>query len=241
MNCTLTYFQLLIHLKYFSFPFYSFNSVVSFAGDALICVFTPATDPPKFGDPYCARALRCAYALRKVHNSGLSTHIAISCGKITLAVLGGYRDEWTFILNGECLNEMSCCINLADKEEVVVSRPFYELVRHTPNTVVQGKIMKSAHECLLILSINDVPLDDSNETDRTSVLEDNKSLQDAAECFVPFPALAAIYAGTLDYVARLQKITTMFLLLDSYSTIKHRDPKSLQSFFYLLQEVSFGQ
>ena len=30
---------------------------------------------------------------------------------LTLAVLGGYMDEWTYIINGPCLAELSHCID----------------------------------------------------------------------------------------------------------------------------------
>ena len=38
-------------------------------------------------------------------------------------------------------------------------------------------------------------------------------------------------------ILELRQVTTMFLKLDSYNSVEHRDPLSLQSFFYLLQDV----
>ena len=60
---------------------------------------------------------------------------------------------------------------------------------------------------------------------------------EAAEYFVPRPALSAIYSGSLDNISELRQVTTMFLHLDSYSPVIHVDPISLQPFFYLLQQI----
>ena len=60
---------------------------------------------------------------------------------------------------------------------------------------------------------------------------------EAAEYFVPRPALSAIYSGSLDNISELRQVTTMFLHLDSYSPVVHVDPISLQPFFYLLQQI----
>ena len=53
---------------------------------------------------YCLRALQCACELRATKNDNLGTHIAVTAGTLTLAILGGCNEEWTYIINGPCLS-----------------------------------------------------------------------------------------------------------------------------------------
>ena len=54
----------------------------------------------EWGDNYCLRALRCACELRSHRDEHLGTHIAVTAGTLSLAVLGGCMDEWTYVVNG---------------------------------------------------------------------------------------------------------------------------------------------
>jgi hypothetical protein len=63
------------------------------------------------------------------------------------------------------------------------------------------------------------------------------ALLEAAEYFIPLPALRAIYSGSLRSIAELRQVTSLFLHLDSYVTVGDQDPISLQPFFYLLQQI----
>ena len=47
---------------------------------------------------YCLRALQCACELRKRENKHLACHIAVTVGEIKLGILGGYHDEWAYII-----------------------------------------------------------------------------------------------------------------------------------------------
>jgi hypothetical protein len=67
--------------------------------------------------------------------------------------------------------------------------------------------------------------------------EKESALYEAAEYFIPLPALRAIYSGSLNSIAELRQVTTLFLNLDSYLPEKNQDPISLQSFFFLLQQI----
>ncbi|CAM9156298.1 unnamed protein product, partial [Phaeothamnion confervicola] len=49
--------------------------------------------------------------------------------------------------------------------------------------------------------------------------------------FVPTPVLDNVNAGSIDYMAELREVTTMFLRLDSYSPVANRDLCSLGPYF----------
>lgn len=67
--------------------------------------------------------------------------------------------------------------------------------------------------------------------------EKDSALLEAAEYFIPLPALRAIYSGSLQSIAEIRRVTSLFLRLDSYYPEENLDPISLQPFFYLLQQV----
>jgi hypothetical protein len=111
--------------------------VIAFAGDALVCIFPATTDVngAKYKNPFeselvvprtieeaCLQALRCAYGLREHKMHSLSAHYAISCGPIQLAVLGGVNDEWTYLMNGGCIGELTNCIDNAPPQNVVCTK-----------------------------------------------------------------------------------------------------------------------
>lgn len=67
----------------------------------------------------------------------------------------------------------------------------------------------------------------------------SQSIIEAAALFVPRPVLAAVYSESLEHIGELRQVTTMFLSLDSYSPVDHRDPASLQPFFIMAQQALF--
>ena len=248
---------------------------------------------------YCLRALQCALNLRNHRDDHLATHIAVTSGDITLAVLGGYNDEWTYIVNGPCMTELSKCIDAAGPTEVVTTKSCYLQASHKINfdtiheltssssfvsatplnldgnyfrvesitapvataiTVVPtttpsyhhlpthlpplSSISLPNHTSIKPLENNTIPFSLSKPTycllpnDDEEISEEVLSdAIEAAEYFVPYPALNAIYADSLDSLAELRQVTTIFLKLDSYSPIRHENPLTLQPFFLLLQEI----
>ena len=345
---------------------------------------------------HCLRALQCATELKKRENEHLACHIAVTYGQINLAILGGHNDEWSYIINGPCLSELSSCIDDAGPKEVVCSRACYDKAtgvtesqtgennlndnkrrtdlvngllccsgsgnylitsvtaskyqkdrKRTVRTNYQAESTSSSsasssastsiHEIMTTHTYKDRSSDrlssdfdgelegenfkkrklekdriidkkdkdtdkdrdktknnDDDDTnsnkdsdkdrgrdkerdrdrDRDGMNQKNKDkhkeskirrkdhspdnnqskdtldisehcpkvefssrVLEAAEYFVPRPALSAIYSSSLDTISELRQVTTMFLRLDTYSHVLHQDPVSLQPFFLLLQQV----
>jgi class 3 adenylate cyclase len=189
------------------------------------------------GVHYCLRALQCACELRDHKDDNLGTHIAVTSGTLSLAILGGYLDEWTYIINGPCLSELSTCIDDAGVREVCCSPSTYQLALLAGNHMV--KVLPKGDNFLVLSMVETIGSKILGPVQRRIDCYDDEQdkILDALEAFTPFPALNAIYAESLDAIAELRQVTTMFLKLDSYSPLIHQDPLSLQGFFYLLQEV----
>ena len=75
----------------------------------------------------------------------------------------------------------------------------------------------------------------TNNTNTTNTT--NSAVLEAAEYFIPLPALRAIYSGSLQSIAEIRHVTSLFLRLDSYFPEMNLDPITLQPFFFLLQTV----
>lgn len=232
-------------------------------------------------DPYwntecCVRALECAFNLRNHAIASLFTHMAVSYGDMKLALLGGHNDDWVYLLNGECISELSSCISDAKARQVVCTEGCFEEAKRSFSTVEFGggssdngdAEMKEASD----LTLKNVEDDDESESTKKkrhhfrvsrcqssgnylvesiqahkapstdyqrlrNLIQNNSSaVIDASKLFVPRPVLSAIYSDSLDRIAELRQVVTMFLSLDSYSPELHKDPMNLQPFFLIVQE-----
>jgi class 3 adenylate cyclase len=101
----------------------SVDTVIAFAGDALICAFRDTADGISES---CFRALQCAHVLRQHKTAALSTHIGVSCGEMQIALLGGHNDQWCYVMNGECVSQLAACIEDAGSQEVAITEECYE-------------------------------------------------------------------------------------------------------------------
>ena len=60
--------------------------------------------------------------MKKHHTTSLATHIAVTIGELRFAILGGFNNEYSYIINGPCIAELSKCIELAGPRQVVTSK-----------------------------------------------------------------------------------------------------------------------
>lgn len=108
--------------------------MIAFAGDALICVFLDIAPEPgskiddvaRYKASGSLRALQCACVLREYRTSKLSAHLGVSYGEMKLALLGGLHDQWVYLMNGQCVSELSKCIDDAGPMEVAATKACYD-------------------------------------------------------------------------------------------------------------------
>jgi len=131
---------------------YSFRGdVISFAGDAIIVVFP--LDPNDRHDSFveegaakkyqmsicCQRAVECGKILAGFYTNELTAHVGISYGEMSMAKLGGYNDQWVYLLNGACINAISSCVDNATSKEVVVTETVFNNLFSTSADHTSGK------------------------------------------------------------------------------------------------------
>lgn len=111
------------------------------------------------------RALKCANLLCKDDSHHLPTHAAVSYGSLSLALLGGLHDQWVYILTGECVNELSDCINNTKKKEVAATHKCLEVLKQHVEDI--SKVFTITNVDGFALSIVDYSEDVVMEVDRT--------------------------------------------------------------------------
>ena len=104
------------------------GDVIKFAGDAIICVFQPrryaATGKELNIADACSNAVQCATDLAQICTDQLTIHVAVSCGPMCFAMLGGHNDLWESLVSGECLGHLSQCLEDALSKQTVISPCF---------------------------------------------------------------------------------------------------------------------
>lgn len=210
--------------------------VVSFAGDAIICVFMASTNSngELEESACCQSAIQCAVEIKNFTSADLSCHVAVSYGEICFAILGGYNEKWTYLINGDCLTELSEALNDAASKEAVATATC-----HAKANFAEAEIVVEAVPGKDSFKINEV-MKVENEHDESvagvargaSILNFNEMLK-----FVPCPVSASVAAGSFGILSELREVTTLFLKLDSYCRIKHRDLLTLQPFFLGVQKL----
>ena len=108
------------------------GDVMKFAGDALVCVFQPsryvvAGRELTVADA-CSNAVQCATELAQICTAELTIHVAVSCGPICFAMLGGYDNIWECLVSGQCLGHLSQCLEDAGSKQTVVSPQLIEIL-----------------------------------------------------------------------------------------------------------------
>lgn len=110
---------------------YSYGGdVLKFAGDALVCVFqsrryTDSGINLVLAD-ICSNSVQCATELAQICTPHLTIHVAVSCGPMCFAMLGGHNDVWESLVSGACLGDISQCLDDAKSKQTVISQKFVE-------------------------------------------------------------------------------------------------------------------
>ena len=184
----------------------------------------------------CLDAIRCALEPKDLRRDPLSVHIALSFGNMSLGRLGGYNDDWIYLLNGPCLSALAPCIEDASSQQIVMTAEMYEIVCSTLRVeeVVEVEDTPSSNKRLLRLEVKDTYKSIFN---RFAPFQDVGHLIDLSERFVPKPVRDSL--SVFKEIGELRTVTTMFLKLDSYSIETNLDPTTLQPFFSMAQQALF--
>lgn len=208
--------------------------MISFAGDALVCIFRCDESSGLPPEASTKRALTCAFQLKEHYTETLTAHIAISYGQMSFATLGGHRNEWTCLLNGACISELSSCLDDAGPREIVTTETFFQAIQSVLTSEERVMAYQNRHKNRLFKKYKSVAYE-KETISRFNIFPNSDDYIAKVKLLIPRPALGAIEVGTFSSLAELREVTTLFLKLDSYSSDIHNDPVSLQDFFFMVQ------
>ena len=63
-------------------------------------------------------AIQCGLYISKCRIDQTTTHVGITYGRMCAALMGGYHDHYTIVVNGLCIDQIGVCLNNAKSEEV---------------------------------------------------------------------------------------------------------------------------
>eukprot|EP01031_Cornospumella_fuschlensis_P027070 gene27069-32708_t len=246
------------------------GDIIKFAGDAIICVFVHRDVKESLQMGYekgtstissravncfpiiddecgvnvdvCKQAMVCAMMLRDLSTSKLTVHVALSCGKICLGILGGHSDKFECLISGPCLMELSQCLDDTKSKEVAVSAYFAKVVG--PDVLTEfGGLKLGSGNWLLRYAPYYMPTlwTESSEVEEAVVdyviMSSKPEYMRLVNMFVPLPVSLAFESGGLKYLAEIREVTTMFMKWDSYSVDYNSDIITLQTAFVQIQAI----
>eukprot|EP00602_Paraphysomonas_sp_CaronLab_P013173 CAMPEP_0185042570 /NCGR_PEP_ID=MMETSP1103-20130426/42430_1 /TAXON_ID=36769 /ORGANISM="Paraphysomonas bandaiensis, Strain Caron Lab Isolate" /LENGTH=463 /DNA_ID=CAMNT_0027582665 /DNA_START=415 /DNA_END=1802 /DNA_ORIENTATION=- len=210
------------------------GDVISFAGDCLLCVFLP--DPQETTLQGCSlRAVQCGLDITKCVMDGTQTHVAVSAGRMCMALLGGHNYQRKYVMNGSCLESAGTCLSHAGAQELVITGGVLKAV----NGMVMSSLVNKQRDAGEFFKVTHC-FPPGKGVERCWRLPQYDSpggcsLDSMVSC-VPSPVAEAIRFDVLSSIKELRTVTTLFLRLDSYSSTEFEDVKTLQPFFVAMQK-----
>ena len=228
------------------------GDVMKFAGDALVCVFQPnrqsGADRASNVADACSNAVQCATELAQICTEQLTIHVAVSCGPICFAMLGGHENIWECLVSGSCLGDLSQCLEDAASKQTVVSPEIVKSLGKNYRKEINMEQLSSGNYLVIstvkvsslltrkmIKRRGEMLMKDGES--RFVMFPNDDSFLRTIGLFVPMPVTTVLNSGTFDYLAELREVTTMFMSWDSYSHEDHNDLLRLQLYFLAAQKV----
>jgi class 3 adenylate cyclase len=241
------------------------GDIIKFAGDAIICLFTEKKRQVKRRASFVEmivediehtqsensfQAVLCAMSLREVQTDQLTVHVAISCGEICFGILGGYENKWECLVSGECLFELSQCLDDAPSKQVAITQDCLAQLGHSQASQLITEQMPSGNH--LIRGVASQGTQSRQSSPNTSFISLKKAaaprrkkrsvlmysdVVSQIETLIPSNVIQGLKNKDFGRLAELREVTTMFMKWESYDSGMHRDLVSLQRYYVSAQEI----
>lgn len=199
------------------------GDVVKFAGDAVIAVWTIASDDGTADSvsradqwQWTMRAAECALEIRerlsnyKVENANLYLKLAVSVGSITTAHVGGVFNRWEFLLTGNPLVEVGIANSLGKADEIIITPSAWRLIRNDCNAdVIEFELKESIAQGGRLKSLNKPS--SIFETPQKPVIPDG--VENSLRPYIPGAIINRLTAGQSGWIAELRRVTVLFINL----------------------------
>lgn len=158
----------------------------------------------------CERSINCGYILKDMQTDKLKAHIAISFGDMHFTILGGFEEQWIYLLNGSCIFELGKCIDNAEPQQLVVTKELYDLANDYMSSVLHESISEWIEG--VMLSSQDSVLIASNRRARLLYQGQDRGTE------TPI-TVGERYTQALSYVGKASLESQVDLLSTTFSTV----------------------
>lgn len=195
--------------------------------------------PPLYEN--CIDAMNCAMDLREISTDLLTVHVAVSCGDMCFGVLGGVQDKWECLISGDCLAQLSQCLDDAPSRNVAITEQVAKIIGEEKLVEFSCQRMDSSN--YLVRQKPEIKIETKVEEEESptnaisTILCNQPVFMDYVDKFVPWPVILGFKGGELNLLAEIREVTTMFIKFDSYSSEKHKDLTNLQPHFNTAQGI----
>lgn len=176
------------------------------------------------------KAVACGFELKDLsYDKKLMCHIAVSYGRMCCGVLEGSAGVRSFLLNGECIHNLSSCIDDAKSSELVICK----LTKQYANQFIT---LSTELESTNFRIEQVAGVDTSDMTSVVCFLKryqnklQNLKLRHFAD-FVPQNVIDSYHSGSFHIFGELREVTTVFIKIDTYAYHSCSDLMLLEGYF----------
>ena len=260
------------------------GDIIDFTGSAFICVFVPRDGTASSYRTNCELAMQCAWELKDsssldnltdveiekekelsdspVLAREVTVRVSMSCGEICLGFLGGYGNQWKFVVAGQCMSYLSSCMEEMASRSVTITRDCNDLLTRTndgasneslytctsiaptigiselPNGHCLVQIFKSTmkHQPLKPFRMFDVSNQSLNHIGEPS---HNSDIRSQLYSFAPKPVVeASMMLDMFDDMSCIEKLTCLTVhMVDDENILRSKDLRNVQRHFCACQEI----
>jgi hypothetical protein len=150
--------------------------------------------------------------------------VAMSCGEICFGILGGYENRWECLISGNCIHQLSDCLDDAPSKHAALTPECYEVLNvhsqkktynangvgpETYDFLSQVQLQRLRSGNFMIISAESA---DGFGTEYLQETPRRAPLPPLVSQFVPVPISSGLeYATGLSYLAEIREVTTMFM------------------------------
>ena len=260
------------------------GDIIDFTGSAFTCVFVPRDGTASSYRTNCELAMQCAWELKDsssldhltdaeiakekeqldspVLAREVTVRVSMSCGEMCMGFLGGYGNQWKFVVAGQCMSYLSACMEEMSPRSVTITRDCNELLTRTndgasneslyicssvaptigiselPNGLCLVQIFKSTikHHPLKPFKVFDVSNQSVNQLGEQS---HNFDIRSQLYSFAPKPVVeASMMLDMFDDISCIAKLTCLTVHMDDDEDIlRSKDLRNIQRHLYACQGI----
>ena len=260
------------------------GDIIDFTGSSFTCVFVPRDGTASSYRTNCELAMQCAWelkdsssldqwtdaeiAIEKEQPDSLilarevTVRVGMSCGEMCLGLLGGYGNQWKFVVAGQCMSYLSASMDEMASRSVTITRECNDLLTRTndgssheslymcssiaptigiselPNGLCLVQIFKSTikHQPLKPFQTLDVSFQSIHHLGESSHHFDIRS---QLYSFAPKPVVeASMMLDMFDDLSCIEKLTCLTVHMDDDEDIlRSKDLKNIQHHLYACQGI----